>query len=71
MYTNISTGTLLLTIKEICQNNYVKKETEADIIRLSKAVIKQNYFRFLGETFSQNDGLAMGAPFSQKFTYNH
>ena len=68
MYTNIPTGTVLSTIKEICQNNYVMKEIEADIIRLSEAVIKQNYFRFMGKTFAQNDGLAMGAPTSSIFS---
>ena len=41
MYTNIPTGTVLSTIKEICQNNYVMKEIEADILRLSEAVINQ------------------------------
>jgi hypothetical protein len=58
----------VVDIDEICQNNCVKKEIETDIIRLSKAVINQNYFRFLGKTFAQNDGLAMGAPTSSIFS---
>jgi len=71
MYTNIPTHELLSIIEEICHNSYIEKDINTDIVRLSKTIINQNYFQFLGKTFIQTEGLAMGAPtsciFSEKY----
>jgi hypothetical protein len=64
MYTNVPTDELLTIIKSACENNAVKEGLKHDIIKLVKLVTDQNYFQFMGQTYIQNEGLAMGVPMS-------
>ena len=64
MCTNIPTDELLAIIEAACNNNEVEKDLKCDILKLLKVIIEQNYFQFMGKTYTQHDGLAMGAPTS-------
>jgi len=64
MYTNVSSNELLGIIDTICQNNNIDRNIKTDITRLSEAIINQNYFQFMDQTYMQIEGLAMGAPTS-------
>ena len=64
MYTNIPTDELLTIIESACNNNGVGKDLKRDILKLLTVIIEQNYFQFMGKTYTQHDGLAMGAPTS-------
>ena len=64
MYTNIPTDEHLPIIEMTCQNNHVDEDTKLDLIKLTRTLLDQNYFRFNNTTFLQSDGLAMGAPTS-------
>jgi hypothetical protein len=61
MYTNIPTKNLLGIIDTICKNNNIDRNIRTHITRLSKAIINQNYFQFMNQTYMQIEGLAMGA----------
>ena len=64
MYMNIPTGELLMIIKSACESNTVKDGLKHNIIKLVKVITDRNYFQFLGQTYIQHEGLAMGAPTS-------
>jgi len=48
-------------IDTICKNNNIDRNIRTDITRLLKAIINQNYFQFMNQTYMQIEGLAMGA----------
>jgi len=64
MYANIPTDELLTFIESACNNNEVGKDLKRDTLKLLKVIIEQNYFQFMGKTYTQHDGLAMGVPTS-------
>jgi hypothetical protein len=64
MYTNIPTDVLLTIAESAYNNNNVKENLKCDTLKLLKVIIDQNYSQFLGQTYVQNEGLAMGAPTS-------
>jgi hypothetical protein len=64
MHTNIPTKDLLNTIENTCKNNGLESTVKQEILRLTRMIITQNYFRFQNTTYTQKNGLAMGAPSS-------
>lgn len=65
LYTNVlDTDTI-----EILKENLIRKATMNtqeinELIILVQKILKQNYFTFNGQFYSQNEGLAMGSPLS-------
>jgi hypothetical protein len=62
MYANIPTQQIPKILTFICKQNHLDKILSRDLITLTKTVIQQNYFQFQDTTYTQTDGLAMGAP---------
>ena len=51
-----------------CQNSCVDENTKLALIKLTKTLLDQNYFRSENTTYLQPEGLAMGAPTSSVFS---
>jgi hypothetical protein len=64
MYPNIRTKKLTPLITSLCNWNIVNKKVEQEIIKLTRIVLKQNYFQFNCNVYTQTNSLAMGAPTS-------
>jgi hypothetical protein len=65
LYTNIPVDETLKILKEnLSSNSSLSQAAIVELINLTRTVLKQNYFKFEDEVFSQNDGLAMGSPLS-------
>ena len=62
MSSNVPTNDLIKIIKFVCsQQNHDEKLTK-ELIKLTRTILKQNYFKFQNSFYVQNTGLAMGAP---------
>jgi len=49
-------------------------DSKRDILKLLTVIKEQNCFQFMGKTYTQHDGLAMGAPTSSilsEFFFQH
>jgi len=68
MYTNIPTNKIPTIITEICKNLNTSKTVKNELIKLTRMILKQNYFNFQNITYKQTTGLAMGAPTSAIFS---
>jgi len=65
LYTNIPVEeTLIILENNLIENSALPKETIDQLIILTRAVLKQNYFKFDDKFYIQNEGLAMGSPLS-------
>jgi len=64
MYTNVPTKDLLIIIENTCKYNGLESAVQQEILRLTRLIITQNYFRFKNRIYIQKSGLAMGAPSS-------
>jgi len=64
MYTNIPTKELIRIINSICKNHNIEDTITREIIAITNLIIMQNYFSFQDKTYTQNNGIAMGAPTS-------
>uniref|UniRef100_A0A1B6C8J6 Reverse transcriptase domain-containing protein n=1 Tax=Clastoptera arizonana TaxID=38151 RepID=A0A1B6C8J6_9HEMI len=65
LYTNIPVDeTLDILHDKLNQSSSLLPEAIDELINLLKEILKQNYFMFQGEFYSQSDGLAMGSPLS-------
>jgi hypothetical protein len=62
MCSKVPTNDLIKIIKFVCsQQNHDEKLTK-ELIKLTRTILKQNYFKFQNSFYVQNTGLAMGAP---------
>jgi hypothetical protein len=61
MYTNIPTNELLVIIENACKNNNLEPSIRQEILRLTRLIVTQNYFKFQNKTYLRKNGLAMGA----------
>jgi len=52
----------------MCDQHDIKEEPKHEIMKISQILIKQNYFRFQDTIYTQEEGLAMGAPISSIFS---
>jgi hypothetical protein len=68
MYTNIPTSHLPTIINSICQFQNTPITIKKEILKITKTLIKQNYFIFQQNIYKQTEGLAMGAPTSAIFS---
>jgi hypothetical protein len=64
MYTSIPRDKLNIIIHRSLTRNNVPNEHIHEITTLTKVVLNQNYFQYNNELYSQEEGLAMGAPTS-------
>lgn len=65
LYTNVPINDVLEIVKTHLYNNpTLLIESANEILSLLKEVLKQNYFTFNGNFYSQPDGLSMGSPLS-------
>jgi hypothetical protein len=64
MYTNIPTAKVYEYIKQILNKTVEMPNRKTEILNLVKTVLDQNYFSFNNEFYTQDSGLAMGAPSS-------
>jgi hypothetical protein len=64
MYVNIPKDELIPHITVLCNWHNTGKEIEQDIIKIMEVILKQNYFQFNDNIYTQTKGLAMGAPTS-------
>jgi hypothetical protein len=55
---------LIDTINNVLTNNNTPDDQKREIITLVKSIINQNYIQHDNQLFTQNEGLAMGAPTS-------
>ena len=52
----------------MCDQHDITEELKHEIMKISQILIKQNYFRFQDTIYTQEEGLAMGAPISSIFS---
>jgi hypothetical protein len=64
MYTNIPTQKVPQIIKINCDQLCTTKQLKRELIKLTRTVLKQNYFQFQNQILRQTEGLATGAPSS-------
>ena len=64
MYTNIPTTDLIDIIDTICRKYNLEDTLIKEILTITRLIITQNYFSFQDKTYSQDNGLATGAPTS-------
>jgi len=62
MYTNIPTTDLIDIIDTICRKYNLEDTLIKEILTITRLIITQNYFSFQDKTYSQDNGLATGAP---------
>jgi len=59
-YTNISTEELLNITDKMCDKHNIEDTLKLEITKISKLIIKQNFFKFRDKPYLQKNGLAMG-----------
>jgi hypothetical protein len=64
MYPNIPTNELPRIIENIAHNNLIGRTITEELIKITCTILAQNYFTLHNRHYSQNSGLAMGAPSS-------
>jgi hypothetical protein len=65
MYTNIPTHKFKNMTGNIIDKSYsISQQTRIEIKNLLNVILEQNYIKYNGKWYKQNDGLAMGAPTS-------
>jgi hypothetical protein len=62
MYTNIPINELLDITENACKNDDLEPSMRQEILRLTRLIVTQNYFKFQDKTYLQKNGLVMGAP---------
>jgi hypothetical protein len=67
MYTNIPTSKIPHIVEKICKYQNTPRDIRKELLRIIKTVLKKNYFTFKNNTYTQPEGLAMGAPTSAIF----
>jgi hypothetical protein len=64
IYPNIPTNELPQIIENLSCNNQIDRKVISELIKITRTILEQNYFMFHNHNYSQNSGLAMGAPSS-------
>jgi len=64
MYSNVPTKEVINIFELLSTQLDVDTATAAELISMTNTVMKQNYFTFQNNYYTQNEGLAMGAPTS-------
>jgi hypothetical protein len=64
MYNNIPVKELLAIIEVMCKNHNLKSTLVQEILKITRLITTQNYFKFRDKTYLQKKGLAMGTPTS-------
>jgi hypothetical protein len=64
MYTNIPTTEVRKIIDDILNGNNIKEEKKKEILNILDIVLEQNYVRYNEQCYTQEEGLAKGAPTS-------
>jgi hypothetical protein len=62
MYSNIPTSWLPNIINLMYTQLDVNKKLAREILKMTRLLLKQNYFQFRQNIYTQKEGLAMGAP---------
>jgi len=71
MHTNIPIKDLLDIIDVMCKHHNLESTLIQVILKITRLITTQNYFKFRDKTYLQKNGLAMGAPtfpFYRRFT---
>jgi len=64
MYPSIANDELVRIVKVLCIENQLDEKTTNELIKITHTILEQNYFTFRNQCYSQNTGIAMGAPSS-------
>jgi hypothetical protein len=64
MYTNIPQNDVICIINNLLINNNTPEDQKREIITLVQVILNQNYLKHNNYQYTQNEGLAMGAPTS-------
>jgi hypothetical protein len=64
MYTNVPVTDVKIIINKILNRNNVNESEKETMLNLLDVVLKQNCVQINEQCFTQNEGLAMGAPTS-------
>jgi hypothetical protein len=68
IHSNIPTSTLPAIINLMCTHLDVNKKLAREILKMTRLLLKQNYFQFWQNIYTQKEGLVMGAPTSTLFS---
>jgi hypothetical protein len=68
MYSNIPMGKIPPITTLLCMQNNINKKFSRELIKLAWTILKQSYFQFRDDIYTQTEGLAMGAPSSSLFS---
>jgi hypothetical protein len=52
----------------MCEQQVMNDRLKQEIMKILQILIEQNYFRFHDAIYTENEGLAMGAPTSSVFS---
>ena len=61
MYSNVPTTEVIYILELISTQPKVDTTITKELIKLTSTIMKQNYFTFHNNCYTQNDSLAMGA----------
>ena len=64
IYPNIPTNELPQIIENMSCNNQIDRKITNELTKITRTILEQNYITFHNRNYSQNSGLAMGAPSS-------
>jgi hypothetical protein len=68
MYSNVPIKETITALENLCEVNNLEDKTKQDILKITRAIVEQNYFRFQDTIYVQNEGLAMRSPTSSVFS---
>jgi hypothetical protein len=68
MYSNIPTSQLPTIINMMYTQLDVNKKLATEIVKMARLLLKQNYFQFRQNIYTQKEDLGMGAPTSLVFS---
>jgi hypothetical protein len=67
-YTHIPTSEVPKVTDTICNYHNIPQQQKQELLYLIKVILKQNYFTLQRHTYTQQEGLAMGAPTSARLS---
>jgi hypothetical protein len=58
-YSNVPIKGMITALENLCEVNNLEDKTKPDILKITRAMVEQNYFRFQDTIYLQNEGLVL------------
>jgi hypothetical protein len=68
IYSNVPIKEMITALEKLSEVNNLEDKTKQDILKITRTIVEQNYFRFQDTIYLQNEGLTIEAPTSSVFS---